>query len=160
MPYGASIDVAGRLSRAGITGDFSVSTKPTKLVVEDWINQVSLRLDGRIRAAGYTPSSASVDGLQILELLVVGYAAGMVERLYAGATEGEPNDSGRDLQAPFLDFLDRLTKEPGKVALEVGLTAAATSNAGTALSSFHTDSSDKDDTSVVPDRTFKVTTKF
>lgn len=158
MAYGTSADVASRLARAGVDEDFAetATAKPRKSTVVDWLKQASIRLDARILSAGFDPSTASADGKEILEDAIVGFVAGRVERLWAGVTEGEPNKAGHDLMMPLLELLERLTREPERIAVELGIPTAV----GSSLASFHTDSADATDTSVTPDRTFKVTSKF
>lgn len=163
MPYGLSADVAALLQRGGISGDFQngpnpPATKPTKTSVDDWLAKLSLRLDARIRGAGYDPATASVDGKELMEDAVCGFIAGRIERIYAGVVEGEPNDSGKDLQAPLLELFERLKSEPDVVAVELGLTAAAT-GASTALKSYFTDDADAQDEVLTPDNLFKVSGK-
>lgn len=155
--YGTSADVASRLARAGVDEDFAetATAKPRKSTVTDWLRQNSIRLDARIRSAGFDPTTVTTDGKEILEHAIVGYVAGMVERLWAGVTEGEPNDSGRDLMAPLLELLERLTSQPERIAIELGIPAGT----GSSLRSFHTDEADAEDTAITPDRNFKVSGK-
>lgn len=153
--YGVSADVAALLPRGGaVGGDFGATDKPSNVQVLAFLTKVSARIDGRIRAAGYDPTTASANGLNILQDVVVSYVAGRVERIMAGVGMASPDNKGKDWQAPFLDLIDRLEKEPSSVALELGLTAIEGVN--TLLASFHTDSPDATDTSIVPDREFKI----
>jgi hypothetical protein len=153
--YGASIDVAALLPRGGAAGgDFGATDKPSGTQVLDFLTKLSARIDGRIRAAGYDPTTASANGILILKDVVISYVAGRVERIMAGVGMNSPDNKGKDWQAPYLELVDRLEKEPAAVALELGLTAI--DGANTLLASFHTDSPDASDLTITPDRVFKI----
>ena len=138
---------------------FSATTKPTAAQVNAWLAEVSAWVDGRIRAAGYDPLTASAGGLLILEKVVTEYVAGLVER-YWGGEDAETGQDAGDRKRPLRDLMGDLRERSTDVAIELGLTALAGSGAVSALASFHTDSPEKDDLSVVPDREFKITGKF
>lgn len=161
MPYGTTAEVAELLPTKSILAgsDFTTSTVPTKASVETWLQRVSSLADGKLRSAGYDPSTVSASGLDILRDRVTSFVAGRVERIWAGVREGDPSDVGKDLQTPLLDMFVELVKSPASVALELELSTPSGSTSGTSLSSFHTDSADKNDTTVVPERSFKVTSK-
>ena len=154
--YGLHADVAARLPRGAPGGGvFSATSRPTDTQVTTWLTEVSARIEGKIRAAGYDPSTVSAGGLLILTEAVTEYVAGLVERYWAG--EDSWAESASERKRILADLIERLVREPDDVALELGITALATASIeGTSLASFHTDS----DESVVPDRTFKVSGKF
>src|SRR4051812_12507856 len=119
MVYGTTANVAGLLPRGGaVSGDFGANDRPSVNNVTDFLDRTSARIDGRIRAAGYDPATASANGLKILTDAVVSYVAGRVERIWAALAGANPNDHGKDLMQPLLEMIEDLKTEPASVAHE------------------------------------------
>lgn len=158
MAYGDHTDVAARHPR-GAPNAFSASSKPTDAQVTTWLDEVSAWIDGRIKAAGYDAATVSAGGLLILRKAVTEYVAGLVER-YWGGEDAETGEDAGDRKRPLRDLIHDLRERPADVAVELGLSPLANAGSGSSLASFHTDSPDRDDLAIVPDRQFKVGGKF
>lgn len=165
MAYGTHDDVAARIpTGTACDGEFSATTKPTADQVTVWVAEVSARLDGWIRKAGYDPTTMTASGKTICTEAVTEFVAGQVERYTVGreAESAFGSDAqGGERRKPLRDLLDMLEKRAADAATMLGITATSSSStSGSSLASFHTDSEDKDDVTVVPARSFTVTGKM
>src|SRR5690242_2271656 len=116
LAYGSHQEVADRIpTGTACDGSFTEETKPKASVVAGWVVEVSARLDGWIRMAGYDPTTVTDEARPVLVEAVTEYVAGQVERYVIGR-EASYADGVDPRKKPLADLAELLAKNPSGAA--------------------------------------------
>ncbi len=120
--YAQTSDVAARLQWLPdvSSGDFTVTSKPTKAQVQVWLDESEAELNGQLLAAQLPAPFAATDAKLILGRLITDYAEGRVRRVFAASGGDGTNDDGIDLLKSFQDKIDSIQRRPLWWGLRLG----------------------------------------
>ena len=112
--YAQPSDVAARLQWLPdvSTGDFTSTSKPTKVQVQGWLDEAEAELNGQLQAAQLPAPYTDTTAKLILGRTVTDYAEGRVRKILAAAGGDGNNNDGVELIVSFLDNLKEIQKRP------------------------------------------------
>lgn len=114
--YASATDVAARLP----TRTISTTSTPTTAQVDAWIDQTEARLDGELKAAGFTTPVTGTAPINVLKDVVASRVAARWLQGISAGTDTEDNALSENLLKEWDGFLEQVRSDPSRVAEMIG----------------------------------------